>query len=75
MKNKRTVDLGVLVRDGALVKAAIRRAGMEAMRQHIRDGASMVSWRDGNVVMLTPEELTVMLEQYDREDAENKPLL
>lgn len=70
MKKTQPVDIDALINDGEAVKAAVRRGGIEAMKQHIRAGEPMVSWRDGKVVMLTPEELTAMLERYTLEDAQ-----
>lgn len=65
----KTVDIEALIKAGKPVKDAIRRGGIEAMRQYIRAGESMVSWRDGQMVMLSPEELKVMLARYESDEA------
>lgn len=65
MSESQTVDIDALIKAGAPVRDAIRRGGIEAMKQYIRVGESMVSWRDGHMVMLPPEELKAMLAQYE----------
>ena len=65
MSDTKTVDIDALIKDGKPVKDAIRRGGIEAMKQYIRAGESMVSWRDGQMVMLSPDELRAMLAQYE----------
>lgn len=63
---KREVDIEALFRSDA-VGAAIRRGALEAMRQHIRAGESMVSWEDGKVVHIPPEELKKILAKAESE--------
>ncbi len=61
MTAKRDIDIGALFRQGDAVRDAVRRAGLEAMKQYIAAGESMVSWKDGKVVHIPPEELKKML--------------
>lgn len=55
-------NIGALLEQGEPVTEAIRRGSREAMKQYIRAGESMVSWKDGQVVMIPPEELQRMLD-------------
>lgn len=66
-----TVDIDALIKAGKPVKDAIRRGGIEAMKQYIRAGESMVSWQDGHMVTLSPEELKAMLVQYESDTADS----
>lgn len=69
--NAKTVDIDALIKAGKPVKDAIRRGGIEAMKQYIRAGESMVSWHDGQMVMISPEELKAMLVDYETEAADS----
>lgn len=70
MNSAKSVDIDALIKAGKPVKDAIRRGGIEAMKQYIRAGESMVSWRDGHMVMLSPDELKAMLAQYEADMTE-----
>lgn len=50
----------------AAIDAAFRRAVREALAQHKRKGNSVAVWRDGKVVLLTPDQL---LNDISDEDA------
>lgn len=69
MPDTGTVDIEALIKADTPITNAIRRGGIEAMKQYIRAGESMVSWRDGQMVMLSPEELKAMLVQYESGEA------
>ena len=69
MLKTRSVDIDALIKEDAPILDAIRRGGIEAMKRHIQTGVPMVSWRDGKVVTLHPEELKIMLERYELEGA------
>jgi len=60
--SSRKVDIEALIEEEAPVTEAIRRGSIEAMKQYIRAGESMVSWQDGKVIMIPPEKLVEMLE-------------
>lgn len=62
MSNSRQVDIEALIKEETPVTEAIRRGSIEAMKQYVRAGESMVSWQDGKVVMIPPEKLAEMLE-------------
>ncbi len=66
MTVKRDVDISALWQQGDVVRDAIRRGGLEAMKMYIRAGESMVSWKDGKVVFIPPAELAKMLADYER---------
>ncbi len=61
MTAKKEVDISALIEQGDVVRDAIRRGGLEAMKMYIRAGESMVSWKDGKVVFIPPAELKKML--------------
>lgn len=69
MNSRRRVDIDALIEAGTPVLEAVRRGGIEAMKRHSREGVPMVSWCDGQVVMLSPEELKAMLAQYEAEES------
>ena len=61
LANKASVDIEALISDDSQVMEAIRKGSREAMKQYIRADESMVSWKDGKIVMIPPEELKRML--------------
>ncbi|MCD7908132.1 MAG: hypothetical protein LUH04_10720 [Clostridium sp.] len=67
MASETKKDIGELFRDGDLVRNAIKRGGMEAMKRHIQAGAPMVSWKDGKIVHIPPDELKRMLAEMEAE--------
>jgi hypothetical protein len=66
MTAKREVDISALIEQGDVVRDAIRRGGLEAMKMYIRAGESMVSWKDGKVVFIPPAELEKMLAEAEQ---------
>jgi hypothetical protein len=66
MTAKREVDISALIEQGDAVRDAVRRGGLEAMKQYIRAGESMVSWKDGKVVHIPPAELEKMLAEAEQ---------
>ena len=64
-KQKRMVDIDALIRKGDPITAAIRQGGIRAMRQYIEAGQSMVSWKDGRIVKVSPDELKRMLQEME----------
>lgn len=65
MTVKNDVDISSLFEQGDAVRNAVRRGGLEAMKQYIRAGESMVSWKDGKVVRIPPAELRKMLAEAE----------
>lgn len=63
--NDNKPDIDGLIAEGKPVIDAIRRGGIEAMKQYIRAGESMVSWADGHVVLLSPEDLKIRRKKYE----------
>lgn len=66
MSDERKVDIEALIEEETPITEAIRRGSVEAMKQYIRAGESMVSWKDGKIVMLPPEKLMEMLAEAER---------
>ncbi|MDL2274874.1 hypothetical protein LJC22_01960 [Desulfosarcina sp. OttesenSCG-928-G10] len=58
-------DIAELLKQDGLVLEAIRKGSREAMKQYIQAGQSMVSWKDGKIEMIPPEELKKMIEEND----------
>ena len=50
-------DIGKLFRDGTAIDQALKRAALEAKREHQRLGMPAAAWRDGRVVWVPVEEL------------------
>jgi hypothetical protein len=55
-------DIGTLLKQKNLTLEAIRKGGREAMKRYIQAGEPMVSWQDGKIVYIAPEELQKMLD-------------
>lgn len=56
---KRKPDISAMFLDGRAIDAALRRAGLSALREHKRRGESIVVWKDGRVVTLTADQIPV----------------
>jgi hypothetical protein len=54
-------DITAIFRDGTQIKRALQAATREAIRQHKQAGLPMVVWRDGQTVLMSPEELEAAL--------------
>lgn len=67
MTTKPDIDIAALFDQGDAVLEAVRLAGIDAMKQYILAGESMVSWKDGKVVHIPPEELKKMLAEAGEE--------
>lgn len=67
---KKNVDITALFEQGDAVRDAIRRGAMEAAKMYIHAGEPMVSWEDGKVIHIPPEELKLMLAEAEKADAE-----
>jgi len=52
-------DVDALLRDHRVVEAAMGRAVRRALWVHKQLGQSIAVWRDGRVVVLSPEEIPV----------------
>ena len=53
--------IGQLFVEGTRIDAAIRAAAREAWRRHKREGLPLVIYRNGEVVLVPPEELEASL--------------
>ena len=61
MSDKKDIDIDALIQEETPVTEAIRRGSLEAMKRHIQAGRPMVSYKDGQVIHIPPEELSEML--------------
>jgi hypothetical protein len=52
-------SVGELLSDTERVTDAVRQAGREARLRHKQLGVPLVVWRDGQVVLIPPEEIVV----------------
>lgn len=59
MSDKAPVDIQALFADGKAIDAALAEAVRNAMIMHKRMGYPAVSWQDGRVVLIPPEEIVV----------------
>lgn len=65
MPAKKSVDIDDLIINDEPITEAIRQGAREAMKRHIMAGVPMVSWADGQVVEIQPDELIKMLNEGD----------
>lgn len=59
MQTARKPDIGALFDDDAAMQRAMNQAVREALRRHKLLGESIVVWRDGQVVVVPPEEIEI----------------
>ncbi|MBI2311417.1 MAG: hypothetical protein HYU77_02820 [Betaproteobacteria bacterium] len=45
--------------DGRLIDEALAKSVQEALRRHKQAGNPVVEWRDGKIVWVAPEQITV----------------
>jgi hypothetical protein len=71
MKIKKEPDIPshLVFTHGIEIEDILRRAGMQALRRHKLLGNPVAVWRDGRVVILSPEEITIKADT-DGEDEE-----
>jgi len=53
------VDIERLFEEGTVMDEAIAEAGRDARLKHKQLGVPLVVWRDGQVVLIPPEEIVV----------------
>jgi hypothetical protein len=58
-------DIEAIFRDGTLIDRAMQAATREAIRQHKQAGLPMIVWRDGQTVLISPEQLEAALPDDD----------
>jgi len=56
-KDNGSVDIDELMRDGTVIDDEAKRAVEEALLTHKKLGQSVVVWKDGKPVRLSPEEI------------------
>ncbi len=59
-------DIDAIIRDGALVGAALTAGVREALVRHVQAGQPVVEWRDGKCVWLGPEEIKQRIKEIDK---------
>jgi len=55
-------DVGKLLKDRAILDAALREGAREALRVHREAGLPLAVWRDGRTEWVTPEEFERLLD-------------
>lgn len=58
-------DIDAIFRDGTLIDRAMQTATREAIKHHKQAGLPMVVWRDGQTVLISPEEMEAALPDND----------
>ncbi len=59
MTNERTKDIMEIFAEGTAVDRALQEGVRQALRRHKLLGQSVAVWRDGQVVIVPPEEIPV----------------
>lgn len=59
MAEKARDEIDELFRDGRAIDEALRKAVRKALLRHKQMGLPVVSWQDGQVVWIPPEEIVV----------------
>jgi hypothetical protein len=59
VKEAKATDIEVLFREGTPIDKALKQAVREAMIRHKKEGNSVVSWQDGKIVRIKPEDIPV----------------
>lgn len=53
------IDIDEAFADGRVIDEALAKSVQEALRQHKQAGNPVVEWRDGKIVWVAPEQITV----------------
>ena len=69
---QRRVDIGKAFREHTLIDEAIDEAAREAAILHKKLGLPLVSWRNGRVVHIPPEEIDVVGWTHEVDDDEDE---
>jgi len=64
MRNSGQKDISLIFREGAEIDQAIQDAARDAIRRHRQSGQPIPMWRDGQIVLVTPDELEEHLTQH-----------
>lgn len=59
MKTKPPKNIGKIFAEGTLIDEAMKKAVLDALRQHKRAGNPVAEWRNGRVVWVAPEDIVV----------------
>lgn len=66
------IDIGKAFREGLVIEEAIDEAAREAAILHKKLGLPLVSWRNGKVVHIPPEEIDVVGWTHEVDDDEDE---
>jgi len=61
-------DIGLIMKEGKQVDAALTAGVREALVRHVQVGLPVVEWRDGKCVWLTPDEIKQRIDQIDKKN-------
>ena len=61
-------DVGLIMKEGKLVDAALTAGVREALVRHVQAGLPVVEWRDGKCVWLTPDEIKQRIAEIDKKN-------
>ena len=67
------VDIEQLFDEGTAVDEAIAEAGRDARLKHKQLGVPLVVWRDGQVVLIPPDEIVVDPPEYSAKPPASDP--
>lgn len=57
--NKPKVNIDKLFEEGKAIDSALKEAVKQALLQHKKAGNPIVSWKDGEIVWIQPEDIVV----------------
>jgi hypothetical protein len=57
MTNESKTDIGQLFRERKPIDEALNAAAREAVKRHRQQGQPLVAWRDGQTVLISPDEI------------------
>jgi len=63
-------DVGLIMKEGKLVDAALTAGVREALVRHVQAGLPVVEWRDGRCVWITPDEIKHRIKEIDRKNGQ-----
>lgn len=67
MSNEQENDIDALMREGTKIDAAMSEAVRRAALRHKQFGFPLVTWRDGQVVEIPPDEIVVLEPRRDHD--------
>ena len=68
MAAKTDKNVGLIMKEGKLVDAALTAGVREALVRHVQAGLPVVEWRDGKCVWIEPSEIKRRIEEIDKKN-------